>query len=261
MDVHLLDEMSRVDGPVSPGTYKQQADDRMWAELADENPELDEDENRSNKGEKLKCPSRNGKSRSRPIPHFRSSFPRENNGTSFHWTTDRTTTTIPLPRSGVPDDVDDYLSFNETPKNGDPTLEPLRIPDLDVFFTQVYTYFKERGLACMITQRLVNLTNLAFTIVFSTFLFLFVDWSSLATCAESEGGCTNFSSYVDWTLESGEGFSFWTGVVVFYFVTFCIFWIWTFISFFPVIKFVCLSSPNRFVCLTHGLPSIVVDLV
>jgi hypothetical protein len=90
----------------------------------------------------------------------------------------------------------------------------------------------------MLASRVVNMINLLFTIVFSTFVFLFVDWASLATCGESDSssGCGNFSSYVTWDLYELESFTFWRAVVIFYFITFCMFWVWTFCSFFPVLK-------------------------
>jgi hypothetical protein len=60
----------------------------------------------------------------------------------------------------------------------------LRIQNLDQWFTSLYTYFKEKGFACIVTSRVVNLLTLGFTIFFSGFLLLYVDWTYLRTeCA------------------------------------------------------------------------------
>ena len=57
-------------------------------------------------------------------------------------------------------------------------------------FTSLYTYFKEKGFACIVTSRVVNILTLGFTIFFSGFLLLYVDWTYLRTaCAENGSAC------------------------------------------------------------------------
>jgi len=217
MDVRLLDEMTGAPVPPSPKSSREQSDERMWAELGEDSGDSPNSPRRPNKGSARARARKSEKAESiyesKAAPnidkHSWGAFAREEND-------------------------DDYLAFDEE-GDTEATEEPLQVSDLDVFYTQVYTFFKEKGLACMITSRLVNLVNLGFTIFFSTFLFLFVDWGHLVVCGELENGCGNFSDYVDWGFES-SAFSFWQGVVVFYFVTFCLFWLWTLFSFFPVLK-------------------------
>lgn len=48
-------------------------------------------------------------------------------------------------------------------------------------------YYIEKGFWCMIISRFTNLITLAFTILFSTFLFLYIDWSSLLFCSDTDG--------------------------------------------------------------------------
>lgn len=242
MDLRLLDEMAGAKVPPSPGAYKQQADDRMWAELGE--GDSGDSSPRAGDARREAAPSSKGKARSAGIVSgglSRKSRRRRENAfetdskrdhTSFRWTEKHEKSDSYFP-FGDDDDDDDVGPGG---RGGNDDLEPLRIKDLDVFFTHVYAFFKEKGLWCMVTSRLVNLVNLGFTIFFSTFLFLFVDWQALSVCGVEDGdGCGNFSNYVDWDLTS-DTFTFWEGVVVFYFATFCVFWLWTLYSFFPVLK-------------------------
>ncbi|GJW59200.1 autophagy-related protein 9 [Tanacetum coccineum] len=56
-------------------------------------------------------------------------------------------------------------------------VEP--IADLDLFFERLYSYYCEKGLWCIIIKWIVELCSLAFTICFSGFFLLFVDWNGL----------------------------------------------------------------------------------
>lgn len=64
--------------------------------------------------------------------------------------------------------------------------ESLGIGDLDLFFSQVYKYFLRKGFWCMCLQRLLKLFSVLFMIVFSTFLFVFVDWRAIWSCKNQE---------------------------------------------------------------------------
>ncbi|KAI4340189.1 hypothetical protein MLD38_025052 [Melastoma candidum] len=57
------------------------------------------------------------------------------------------------------------------------SLEP--ISDLDLFFERLYSYYCEKGLWCIITKWVVELLSLGFTICFSGFFLLYVDWNGL----------------------------------------------------------------------------------
>lgn len=48
--------------------------------------------------------------------------------------------------------------------------------DLDEFFQRVYQYYCKKGFWCIFTQWLYELGVVGFTIIFSGFLILFVDW-------------------------------------------------------------------------------------
>ncbi|KAM7259508.1 hypothetical protein ACFE04_015249 [Oxalis oulophora] len=62
--------------------------------------------------------------------------------------------------------------------NGE-SLSVEAISDLDLFFERLYSYYCEKGLWCIIIKWIVELLSLGFTICFSGFFLLFVDWNGL----------------------------------------------------------------------------------
>lgn len=62
--------------------------------------------------------------------------------------------------------------------NGE-SLNAASITDLDLFFERLYSYYCEKGLWCIITKWIVELLSLGFTICFSAFFLLYVDWNGL----------------------------------------------------------------------------------
>ena len=75
---------------------------------------------------------------------------------------------IPSPGSESPSDLLNGESLN---------VEP--IADLDFFFERLYSYYCEKGLWCIIIKWIVELLSLGFTICFSGFFLLYVDWNGL----------------------------------------------------------------------------------
>ena len=103
----------------------------------------------------------------------------------------------------------------------------LRIQNLDAWFTSLYTYFKEKGFACIVTSRVVNLLTLGFTIFFSGFLLLYVDWTYLRTeCAEKGSECDILrdSTYAS-PLRHRSALT--NLVVVVYLILFSLYWTWS----------------------------------
>ncbi|KAK1437319.1 hypothetical protein QVD17_03110 [Tagetes erecta] len=62
--------------------------------------------------------------------------------------------------------------------NGE-SLKVQPIADLDLFFERLYSYYCEKGIWCIVIKWIVELLSLAFTICFSGFFLLFVDWNGL----------------------------------------------------------------------------------
>lgn len=59
------------------------------------------------------------------------------------------------------------------------------ISNLDRFFTRMYMYWRSGGLGVLVTERVTSVLRLAFIILFSGFLLLFVDWSQLKVRAQT----------------------------------------------------------------------------
>ncbi len=104
----------------------------------------------------------------------------------------------------------------------DRTWEPIQ--NLDAFCSKVYNYYVEKGFWCIVTSRLTSLVNLAFTVCFSTFLLLFVNWGRVVRCGADE--CSGIIR--EGVLSSP---TFGESIVVAYFAIFCVYWLWCFIGF------------------------------
>ena len=87
----------------------------------------------------------------------------------------------------------------------------------------------------MVGRQVGNLINIIFTVGFSTFCFLFVDWGLLLKCSgDDTDGCGPFSKYI----VSKQLFAITAQhvLVYTYFITFSVYWIWSLISFFRSLK-------------------------
>jgi autophagy-related protein 9 len=103
----------------------------------------------------------------------------------------------------------------------------LRIQNLDQWFSSLYAYFKGKGFACIVTSRVVNLLTLGFTIFFSGFLLLYVDWTYLRTaCAERGSACDILrdATYASPLRHRGALANL---MVVVYLILFSTYWTWS----------------------------------
>ena len=57
---------------------------------------------------------------------------------------------------------------------------------LDRFFARLYSYYLEKGFSVILLSRVMNLLTLAFTIFFSGFLLLFVNWGAIHACGRDD---------------------------------------------------------------------------
>ncbi len=116
------------------------------------------------------------------------------------------------------------------------------ITDLDRFFERVYQYYCDKGFWCIVTQWLVELLTLGFTISFSGFLLLFVNWPGLlnAKCgidAIDEGNTHN----CDLAKEALHKhpltpFTFLKGIICIYLILFSMYWVFCFVRFFTQLR-------------------------
>ncbi len=100
---------------------------------------------------------------------------------------------------------------------------PFLCSDLDVFFRGMYHYFQHRGFATIVTGGVTNVLTLGFTVVFSSFLFSWVDWSLLSKCRD-ENSCQPASAYLRNPLRNP---SFMDVMVFIWSLLFTAYWAWT----------------------------------
>ena len=58
--------------------------------------------------------------------------------------------------------------------------------NLDRFFSRLYSYYLEKGFWVILLSRVLNLLTLAFTILFSDFLLLFVNGGAIHACGRDD---------------------------------------------------------------------------
>ncbi|KAF3793626.1 Autophagy-related protein 9 [Nymphaea thermarum] len=121
------------------------------------------------------------------------------------------------------------------------TLKPDPIADLDLFFERLYNYYCEKGLWCIITKWIVELLCLAFTISFSGFMLLFVDWRGLLNMKCGIDAVESGMKPCDLAREALHKhplvpFTFFKGIVLVYLGLFTIYWIFCFLRFFTQLK-------------------------
>lgn len=108
-----------------------------------------------------------------------------------------------------------------------------RVHCVEGFANSLYNYYQNKGFTYIWVSGAVNLLNLAFTIVLSTFLLGCVDWSSLAHCVEIEGGCGGpLSAYASCSANWG----IYKVMIFFYFTMFTGFWGWHLIGYIATLR-------------------------
>jgi len=117
------------------------------------------------------------------------------------------------------------------------TGEWAAVSNLDEFFTRLYNYYREGGLVTLLLGRLSSLVVLAFTVVFSTFLFILVDWHALFSCSDAEDAapCKELSRYIDADVLRFENVTTFQAIVVVYFSLFSLYWVMTALAFIPAV--------------------------
>eukprot|EP00884_Botryococcus_braunii_P020789 jgi/Botrbrau1/7394/Bobra.0316s0035.1 len=72
---------------------------------------------------------------------------------------------------------------------GSGAVEWAAIPNLDVFFRNLYRYYEEKGFQNMLVSRVLNLLALLFTICFSGLFLLGLNWRGLFSECIREDTC------------------------------------------------------------------------
>ncbi|KAL8101166.1 autophagy-related protein 9-like [Apium graveolens] len=119
------------------------------------------------------------------------------------------------------------------------SVEP--ISDLDLFFERLYGYYCEKGLLCIVIKWIVELLSLAFTICFSCFFLLYVDWNGLRNAKCGMVAVESGIKPCDLVKEAFHEhpltpFTLSTAIIVGYLGIFSIYWIFCFLRFFAQLK-------------------------
>ncbi|XAR61114.1 hypothetical protein NMG60_11034730 [Bertholletia excelsa] len=118
-------------------------------------------------------------------------------------------------------------------------VEP--ITDLDLFFERLYSYYCEKGLWCIIIKWIVELLSLAFTICFSGFFLLYVDWNGLSNAKCGMDAVESGIKPCDLAKEALHQhpltpFTLSKAIIVGYLGIFSVYWIFCFLRFFAQLK-------------------------
>ncbi|KAK2648645.1 hypothetical protein Ddye_016134 [Dipteronia dyeriana] len=137
---------------------------------------------------------------------------------------------IPSPGSESPTGLLNGESLNVAP-----------IADLDLFFERLYSYYCEKGLWCIIIKWIVELLTLGFTICFSAFFLLYVDWNGLRNAKCGMDAVESGIKPCDLAKEALHQhplipLTISKAIIVGYLGLFSIYWIFCFLRFFAQLK-------------------------
>ncbi|ESQ51711.1 hypothetical protein EUTSA_v10016226mg [Eutrema salsugineum] len=137
---------------------------------------------------------------------------------------------IPSPGSESPSGLLNGESLNVQP-----------IADLDLFFERLYSYYRDKGLWCIIVKWAVELLSLGFIICFSGFFLLYVDWHGLQNAKCGMDAVESGTKPCDLVKEAIHlhplsPFTLTTAIIVGYLALFSVYWIFCFLRFFAQLK-------------------------
>ncbi|XP_010522159.1 PREDICTED: autophagy-related protein 9 [Tarenaya hassleriana] len=115
------------------------------------------------------------------------------------------------------------------------------IADLDLFFERLYSYYCDKGLWCIIIKWAVELLSIGFTICFSGFFLLYVNWEGLRNAKCGMDAVESGTKPCDLIKEALyqhplSPFTPKKAIIVGYLVLFSIYWIFCFLRFFAQLK-------------------------
>ncbi|KAG8389222.1 hypothetical protein BUALT_Bualt02G0206400 [Buddleja alternifolia] len=121
------------------------------------------------------------------------------------------------------------------------TLNAEPIDDLDLFLERIYTYYCEKGLWCIIIKWIFELLSLAFTICFSGFFLLYVDWNGLRNAKCGMDAVESGIKPCDLSKEALHEhpltpLTLSKAIIVGYLGIFSVYWIFCFLRFFAQLK-------------------------
>ncbi|XP_019101377.1 PREDICTED: autophagy-related protein 9-like isoform X1 [Camelina sativa] len=137
---------------------------------------------------------------------------------------------IPSPGSESPSGLLNGESLNVQP-----------IADLDLFVERLYSYYRDKGLWCIIVKWAVELLSLGFIICFSGFFLLYVDWNGLQNAKCGMDAVESGTKPCDLVKEAIHPhplspFTLTTAIIVGYLALFSVYWLFCFLRFFAQLK-------------------------
>ena len=127
---------------------------------------------------------------------------------------------------------DDPSILTDDLLNSDPTPSlTLSLPDLDTFFTRLYSYYTAGGLYPTLLSRATTLLTLCFSILFSTFLLLNVRWAAVWACRSEDCDGVQLITWDAYQRPTSV-----SHLVAVYFALFSLYWLWHLLSFLYLIK-------------------------
>ncbi|XP_010557109.1 PREDICTED: autophagy-related protein 9-like [Tarenaya hassleriana] len=119
------------------------------------------------------------------------------------------------------------------------SVEP--IADLDLFFERLYSYYCDKGIWCIIIKWAVELLSIGFTICFSGFFLLYVNWDGLRNAKCGLDAFESGTKPCDLVKEALyqhplSPFTLRKAIIVGYLILFSIYWIFCFLRFFAQLK-------------------------
>eukprot|EP00299_Pterocystis_sp_00344_P016915 c8492_g1_i2.p1 GENE.c8492_g1_i2~~c8492_g1_i2.p1 ORF type:complete len:682 (+),score=139.71 c8492_g1_i2:55-2046(+) len=79
---------------------------------------------------------------------------------------------------------------------GEAQSDSVRVRDMDRFCQRLYGYYQEKGFLNFVARRIANIFMFAFTLFFTAFLLLCVNWSDIITGCWSEESCRQTSLFI-----------------------------------------------------------------
>eukprot|EP00586_Coscinodiscus_wailesii_P021777 CAMPEP_0172520516 /NCGR_PEP_ID=MMETSP1066-20121228/292051_1 /TAXON_ID=671091 /ORGANISM="Coscinodiscus wailesii, Strain CCMP2513" /LENGTH=1056 /DNA_ID=CAMNT_0013303295 /DNA_START=550 /DNA_END=3720 /DNA_ORIENTATION=+ len=70
------------------------------------------------------------------------------------------------------------------------------VPDLDLFFTNMYHYYYNRGFVSIVGKGVIELVSLWTTLWISVFLFAYLDWGELLKCRDESSCNSHIGDYI-----------------------------------------------------------------
>ncbi|KAH0886580.1 hypothetical protein HID58_062676, partial [Brassica napus] len=137
---------------------------------------------------------------------------------------------VPSPGSESPSGLLNGESLNVQP-----------IADLDLFVEKLYSYYRDKGLWCIIVKWAVELLSLGFIICFSGFFLLYVDWRGLKNAKCGMDAVESGTKPCDLVKEAIHEhplspFTLTTAIIVGYLALFSLYWLFCFLRFFAQLK-------------------------